>query len=190
LTRTNHPFCFDSQAPEATARAARLLAHALGKEGAVISLNGVLGAGKTVFVKGLAEGLGLSGDEVSSPTFTLVNEYPLASGERLVHADFYRFESAAALEGVGFFDYLEVGTVLVAEWGDRFANVFPKDHLWLELRRQAPVAQPENNERDAAVDALRTLEARACGARSAALMQDWREALVRCSADDPELDCP
>jgi len=186
VTRPNHPFCFHSRTPEETRDIAGILARQVGANGAVINLNGELGAGKTVFAKGLAVGLGLDGDAVSSPTFTLVNEYPLVSGERFVHADFYRLESEAALEGVGFLDFLEAGTVLVAEWGDRFPDAFPKDHLRIEIRRPR-ARNGEGSERDEA--GFRIIEVQAVGVRAAELVQNWRRALSRRDEGEPEVVC-
>lgn len=186
MTQPDQRFCFHSRTPDATREAAGILAGLLGAQGAVINLNGDLGAGKTVFVKGLAAGLGLDGDAVSSPTYTLVNEYPLRSGERLVHADFYRLESEAALEGTGFLDFLEAGTVLVAEWGDRFPNAFPKDHLRITIERPAS-GQGKSAEGDEAD--FRAIEVQAGGARAAELVQNWQRALSRRANGDSEVEC-
>jgi tRNA threonylcarbamoyladenosine biosynthesis protein TsaE len=98
-----------------TAAAARELARSLDAD-AVVLLAGDLGAGKTVFVKGLAEGLGASPDEVTSPTFTLVQEY---RGGRLllVHVDLYRLQ-AVEVDDLGL-DEIARGGVLAIEWPDR-----------------------------------------------------------------------
>ncbi len=98
-----------------TMAVARKLGARLGP-GAVVLLYGDLGAGKTAFVRGLAEGLGASPDEVSSPTFTLIQEY--AGRLRLYHVDLYRVERAE-VDDLGL-DELEAGTGVVAiEWADR-----------------------------------------------------------------------
>jgi tRNA threonylcarbamoyladenosine biosynthesis protein TsaE len=93
--------------------------------GAVLSLEGPLGAGKTQFAKGFAEALGHTG-EVSSPTFTLVHEY---AGGRwpVVHFDWYRLEEATEVTGLGWDDYLDGGETLLIEWGDRFPELLPAD---------------------------------------------------------------
>jgi tRNA threonylcarbamoyladenosine biosynthesis protein TsaE len=105
-----------------TAAVARELAGAL-QPGSVILLSGNLGAGKTAFVRGLAEGLGLDPEDVSSPTFTLIHEY---RGGRLTlyHADLYRLDRAATddlgLEELGVRD-----GVLAIEWPDRLTHALP-----------------------------------------------------------------
>jgi tRNA threonylcarbamoyladenosine biosynthesis protein TsaE len=106
----------------ATQAIARQIAATL-RPGDVLLLSGDLGAGKTTFVRGLAEGLGIDPDAVSSPTFTLVHEY---RGGRLMlyHADLYRLETAATgdlgLEELGVED-----GVLAIEWPDRLAHDMP-----------------------------------------------------------------
>jgi len=105
-----------------TAAVARELAGTL-HAGSVLLLSGNLGAGKTAFVRGLAEGLGIDPDDVSSPTFTLIHEY---RGGRLTlyHADLYRLERAATddlgLEELGLRD-----GVLAIEWPDRLTHALP-----------------------------------------------------------------
>jgi tRNA threonylcarbamoyladenosine biosynthesis protein TsaE len=88
--------------------------------GALVLLKGSLGAGKTCFVRGLAEGLGADGSEVSSPTFALVHEYgPDPSRPVLAHADFYRLseeESQRTLPELGLSDLLQAGCVVAIEW--------------------------------------------------------------------------
>ncbi len=102
----------------------------------VIALRGDLGAGKTTLTQGVAAGLGLDA-RVTSPTFTLVNEYE-GTGLRLLHIDTYRLADAPG-EAIGFglaemFDFEEEqATVVVIEWAERVAALLPDDHLVVEL---------------------------------------------------------
>jgi len=107
---------------EDTQHVARELAQTM-RAGEVLLLSGDLGAGKTTFVRGLAEGLGLAPDVVSSPTFALVHEY---RGGRLAlyHADLYRLDSSAA-EDLGLEELGVRDGILVIEWPDRLAHELP-----------------------------------------------------------------
>ncbi len=107
---------FSVHTPSAAATrelAARLAGAA--RRGDVIVLQGSLGAGKTTFAQGFARGLGVQGP-VTSPTFTLVRQYPCALGQ-LVHVDVYRLDHLAEVADLGLADLVEDGVVLV-EWGD------------------------------------------------------------------------
>jgi tRNA threonylcarbamoyladenosine biosynthesis protein TsaE len=129
---------------EAGARLGRLL-----KPGDVVALSGPLGAGKTVFVKGLARGLGIDPKiPVTSPTFILVHEYP--GPVPLYHFDFYRLARAEDVAGVGFDDYLEADGVCAIEWADKFPGLFGGDAVRITFalasessRRIALEARPE-----------------------------------------------
>ena len=90
------------------------------KPGAVIAYRGDLGAGKTAFTRGLARGLGI-GDPVTSPTYTIVNEY-LGGRLPLFHFDMYRLGSADDLFDIGWDDYLERGGVCAVEWSENVAE--------------------------------------------------------------------
>lgn len=100
--------------PEETRDLAARLAHAA-RRGDVIVLQGSLGAGKTTFAQGFARGLGVEGP-VTSPTFTLVRQYPCTLGQ-VVHVDVYRLEHLAEVADLGLSDLVEDGVALV-EWGD------------------------------------------------------------------------
>ena len=110
---------FVSRSEEETRNVARTLATEM-QPGTTILLSGDLGTGKTAFVKGLAEGLGLDPDDVTSPTFTLVHEY---RGGRLplIHVDLYRLESAE-LDEIGLDADLAVTGVVAVEWAERLAR--------------------------------------------------------------------
>lgn len=105
-----------------TADAARTLAGTL-KSGEVILLSGNLGAGKTAFVRGLAAGLEIDPEDVSSPTFTLVHEYR-GGRLRLYHADLYRLDKVAT-EDLGLEEMGVSDGVLAIEWPDRLAHSLP-----------------------------------------------------------------
>src|SRR6266567_3524927 len=109
-----------SQSEEQTYAAARELAHKL-KTPAHILLYGDLGAGKTLFAKGLAAGFGVNDvDEVSSPTFTLVNQY--AGRTRIYHIDLYRIETGA-LEGLGLEEIFDdPDAAVIVEWAERLGK--------------------------------------------------------------------
>ena len=99
--------------------------------GEIIALTGELGAGKTVLVRGIAAGVGIPPDQVTSPTFTLIHEYQ--GRLRFVHADLYRVESEAELDFIGLEEYYNASTIVVAEWADRMGNTLPVDHLEIHL---------------------------------------------------------
>jgi tRNA threonylcarbamoyladenosine biosynthesis protein TsaE len=100
------------------------------RAGDVIVLAGELGAGKTVFAKGIARALGIS-EPVVSPSFTIVREYdaPLP----LVHVDVYRLDHVQELHDLGFDDLVGGDAVTVVEWGDRVRAVLPPDRLDVQL---------------------------------------------------------
>jgi len=105
------------------------LGHTL-KPGAVVALYGELGAGKTAFTKGIAAGLGI-GMNVTSPTFTIVNEYP--GKTPIFHFDMYRLESEAELFDIGWDDSLERGGVCVVEWSEKVPGAFDMDTIKVKL---------------------------------------------------------
>ena len=108
-----------SSSEEETRRIAARLASDL-RAGAVVLLRGDLGAGKTAFVRGMAEGLGLNADEVTSPTFTLVHEY---RGGRLplIHVDLYRLDRAD-LDEIGLDQDLAASGIVAVEWPERLSR--------------------------------------------------------------------
>ena len=101
--------------------------------GAVVAYRGGLGRGKTAFTRGLAKGLGYGG-RVTSPTFTIVNEY---EGGRLplFHFDMYRLADADALFDIGWEDYLDRGGVCAVEWSEQVAEALPPDTVRVSIAR-------------------------------------------------------
>ena len=106
---------YHTNSPEETEAIGQLLAARL-KPGTVIAFEGDLGAGKTAFTRGLARGLGAT-DRVTSPTYTIVNEY-LGGKMPLFHFDMYRLESSDDLFDIGWEDYLERGGICAVEWSE------------------------------------------------------------------------
>lgn len=105
------------------------------RPGDVIAYTGDLGAGKTAFTRGLAQGLGVA-DRVTSPTFTIVNEY---EGGRLplFHFDLYRMDSPEELFDIGWEDYLARGGVCAVEWSEIVSDALEDGVLRVDIRRGA-----------------------------------------------------
>ena len=100
--------------------------------GTVVAMYGDLGAGKTAFVRGMAKGMGLD-CRVSSPTFTIVNEY---LGEReLIHFDMYRLSDADELFDIGWEDYLNRGAVCAVEWSEKVEDAFFGDEVVVRIEK-------------------------------------------------------
>ena len=110
---------FISNSPKETEAVGQALGKVL-KPGSVIAYEGDLGAGKTAFTRGLAKGLGAE-DMVTSPTYTIVNEY-LSGRMPLFHFDMYRLASSDDLWDIGWEDYLERGGVCAVEWSENVAD--------------------------------------------------------------------
>ena len=126
----SHTIEFFSRSPEQTRRIGMRLGSEL-KTGDVICLQGNLGAGKTTFVQGLAQGWG-SIDAVSSPTFIIVNEYRRATGGQIFHLDAYRLESMSEAEELDLDAMLSEGVVII-EWPEKLNGLIPNDRLWITL---------------------------------------------------------
>ena len=120
----------DVFSPEETIAFAEKIGQKL-KNGDVIAYKGSLGAGKTTFTRGLAIGMGLP-DEVSSPTFALVNEYRNEKAA-LYHFDMYRIMNEESLETTGFFDYLDGSAVIAAEWSENIEEFLPDNTITIRI---------------------------------------------------------
>ena len=128
-----------TESPEET----RILGAALAPllvPGDVVSLTGDLGAGKTVFVQGLAAALGVQG-RVTSPTFTIVHEYE--GRYPILHLDIYRLDSFQEVIDLGFEDLLDPSAIVVVEWGEAVAPLLPQRHLEIALRRDDPTTEDD-----------------------------------------------
>ena len=120
-----------THSPEETIEFAKEIGSKL-KGGDVIAYLGGLGAGKTTFTRGLAIGMGL-GDEVTSPTFSLVNEY--RGKINLYHFDMYRIMNSESLETTGFYDYLSEDNVLAIEWSENIKDALDENTIYITLNR-------------------------------------------------------
>ena len=101
-------------------------------DGAVVALYGALGAGKTAFVRGMARGMGIDA-RVSSPTFTIVNEY--LGARELYHFDMYRLGSSEELFDIGWEDYLRRGGVCAVEWSENVSDAFEGDEIVVRIEK-------------------------------------------------------
>lgn len=97
----------------------------------MLALTGDLGAGKTLMTRGVALGLGISAEQVTSPTFTLIQAYE--SETPVIHVDLYRLENPSAIWQIGLEDYLTLQNIVIIEWADRFLEILPPDYLSLHL---------------------------------------------------------
>ena len=144
--------------------------HALGKAmgkwieaGTVVALTGDLGTGKTVLVQGMARGLEVSeAYYVTSPTYTLINEYPGRS--RLFHMDLYRISEPGDVEDIGLFDILAGDGVIAIEWAERLGQRLPPERLDVRL--------------EILDDEIRRIEFRACGQRAVNLIKKLKKWLI------------
>jgi len=149
---------FTTRSARETERAGERLAGLLAPDD-VIALTGDLGAGKTCLVQGVARGLGID-EPVTSPTFNLLLVHP--GRLPLCHIDLYRLERAEELDDVGFYEALESGSACLIEWGDRFPETLPADHVSVIINRGA--------------GDTRTFEVRGGGPRSDELAVAWAAA--------------
>ena len=121
---------FDTSSVNETEALAEKLGRIL-KSGDVIAYKGSMGMGKTAFTRGLARGLEIT-DDVSSPTFALVNEY---GGNKLTlyHFDMYRVEGYEDLYSTGFFDYLDMGGIIAIEWSENIEDCLPNNTISITI---------------------------------------------------------
>ena len=153
-------FTVTTHAAEATRALGARLGRVL-RAGDLLYLQGELGAGKTTFVQGVVAGMGGAG-RVTSPTFTLVNEYTTAQGMTVHHMDAYRLGLAEsgelAVDTLGLDDLLDGESVLLVEWSERIAALLPADGLTVHFDYGAD-------------DDMRTLTFVAAGQRAAQLLR-------------------
>lgn len=141
---------------------------ALLQPGDTLALVGDLGSGKTTLTQAIARGMGIT-TPVTSPTFTLVQEYP--GPLPLFHFDTYRFDSPDDIADIGFEEYFERGGGVVIEWADRIEPLLPAERLTLSLFRGEGTSQNTD-------EAARTLTVTASGTRHSTLLEQLKSAPV------------
>jgi len=119
-----------SASPEDTADLGRAFSSSL-RPGSVVALIGELGTGKTQFVRGLCRGLGVTVSP-TSPTFTLINEYPAPFGA-VIHVDLYRIGALPEIAGLGLEEYFAENTVCLIEWAEKLEGLLPPETLVLHF---------------------------------------------------------
>ncbi|MFB3925746.1 MAG: tRNA (adenosine(37)-N6)-threonylcarbamoyltransferase complex ATPase subunit type 1 TsaE [Syntrophales bacterium] len=120
-----------SESPEETLRIGRIVGENL-KGGDIVALIGELGSGKTCLTQGIARGAGVSERyQITSPTFTLVNEYP--GRIPFVHLDIYRLSGSRDLVEMGYEDYFYGGSVVVIEWAEKIGDLLPGETIYINL---------------------------------------------------------
>jgi len=95
-------------------------------------LKGTMGAGKTTFITALIEWIGTS-DYVSSPSFSIVNEYETLLGEKIYHFDFFRVKDINEIFDIGIEEYIDSGNLCLIEWPELFENYLPDKHLVIQI---------------------------------------------------------
>lgn len=117
---------------------AQQLATAITESGCpIVAFEGEMGAGKTTLIRALCAALGVA-DDVSSPTFALVNEYAGAQGTPIYHFDFYRVDSEEEAARLGAAEYFDSGYLCLVEWPSRVAGLLPPQRLLVELAVTGP----------------------------------------------------
>jgi len=145
---------FRTASEEETIALGEQLAHTLPRR-AVVLLIGNLGAGKTTLAKGIVKGLGAGEpDEVASPTFTLIHEYPLAGSEtaapKVYHIDLYRLDKANEAARLGMDELFEKDDVVLIEWAEKFPELMPAERI--EIR----IAAGDGDQREITVKRIKT----------------------------------
>lgn len=99
----------------------------------IIAFFAPMGAGKTTFTTAICHQLGVKDDAVSSPTFSIVNEYRTGTGDSIFHFDFYRISKVSEAFDIGFFDYVDSGSLCLIEWPENIEEILPEDTLRVSI---------------------------------------------------------
>ena len=99
----------------------------------LIAFYAPMGAGKTTFITAVCRALGVEGDAVSSPTFSIVNEYRTNDGESIFHFDFYRITKISEALDIGFYDYIDSGCLCLMEWPENIDDILPDETVRVRI---------------------------------------------------------
>lgn len=152
-------FAIESKSPEETFRLGAALGR-LAEPGLVVALKGPLGAGKTMFARGVAEGAGANPLGVTSPTFVLIQEYP--GRIPIFHFDAYRLTKDLDFEDLGVEEYFYGEGVCLVEWADRVERLLPLERIEVTFVLSGPQS--------------RRIEATCMGTEHSGLMEHWQAA--------------
>ncbi len=130
------------------------------KPGDIVCLCGDLGSGKTVFTKGIAQGLGIDKDKIISPTFVLIRSNQAKNKLILNHFDLYRLKNSGDILALGLEEYFYADGINVIEWAERLGKLAPKEYLKVALSIKG--------------DKIRLLEFKAAGKRYSQLLGRWK----------------
>ena len=100
----------------------------------IIALYAPMGAGKTTFTTALCRALGVEEDAVSSPTFSIINEYKTGDGKSLFHFDFYRIDKIAEALDIGYYDYIDSSCMCIREWAENIEEIIPENTLRVNIK--------------------------------------------------------
>ena len=143
------------------------------KSGDILLLDGELGAGKTTFISGIAEGLGIK-ENLSSPSFTIINLYEIGSRKKFIHADFYRLDNAGEMLNIGILDYLYSSRNIVCiEWGDKIKGFLGSNYLEVKFEYFYPSGRDPITGYIAGYDSNSDLEKRLLSFSSPATSSYW-----------------
>ena len=107
----------------------------------LIAFYAPMGSGKTTFTTAICRVLGVENDAVSSPTFSIINEYRTASGDPMYHFDFYRIQKIAEAFDIGLYDYLDSGYLCIMEWPENIEEILPEETLKVTISVDAEGAR-------------------------------------------------
>jgi len=128
-----------SNSPDETAALGKRIASFL-SEGSVVALAGNLGSGKTCLTKGIALGLGIT-ENITSPTYTIINEYQNESSPALYHIDAYRLSCDSDFENIGGMETINSNGISIIEWSERIPKSIPENSIMIRIEITSPLSR-------------------------------------------------